>query len=254
MKKLFAIAALVAAMFTVNATEANAQSHLNWNDTKAVNHRIHEVHVKDYLQKGDDEFRLGHYEAAMKAYKSAREHNNIDENIVPNRVIDQKMDRCADAMRRERERNNNTWRSSSDNTWRNAPARPVSYNTSNDLVDVRSNGMSYTTLAANRNCRVLNVKSEFNYTVVEMEYVNNGRNCDRITIDRDTYLKDRNTGVRYSLRDTDGIGVNNSVVVYPGDSQIFRLYFNRVGGGCRSVDIVEQGSSSWKFYNVPMRM
>ena len=117
MKKLFAIAALVAAMFTVNVTEVNAQSTLDGSDYKAVNHRIHEVHVKDYLNKGDDEYRLGHYQAAMDAYKSAREHNNIDENIVPNSVIDKKMDRCADAMRRDSRRdsysnNGNTWRDS----------------------------------------------------------------------------------------------------------------------------------------------
>lgn len=123
MKKLFAIAALVAAMFTVNVTEVNAQSTLDGSDYKAVNHRIHEVHVKDYLNKGDDEYRLGHYEEAMKAYKSAREHNNIDENIVPNRVIDQKMDRCADAMRRDSRRdarrdNGNTWRDNGNNTSR----------------------------------------------------------------------------------------------------------------------------------------
>lgn len=122
MKKLFAIAALVAAMFTVNVTEVNAQSTLDGSDYKAVNHRIHEVHVKDYLNKGDDEFRLGHYEEAMKAYKSAREHNNIDENIIPNSEIDRKMDRCADAMRRDSRRdsrrdNGNTWRSG-DNTRR----------------------------------------------------------------------------------------------------------------------------------------
>ena len=117
MKKLFAIAALVAAMFTVNVTEVNAQSTLDGSDYKAVNHRIHEVHVKDYLNKGDDEYRLGHYQAAMDAYKSAREHNNIDENIVPNSLIDQKMDRCADAMRRDSRRdsyrdNGRTWRDS----------------------------------------------------------------------------------------------------------------------------------------------
>ena len=123
MKKFFAAVALVAAMFTVNVTEANAQSNLNWNNISAVNHRIHEVHVKDYLNKGDDEFRLGHYEEAMKAYKSAREHNNIDENIVPNSVIDQKMDRCADAMRRDSRRdarrdNGNTWRDNGNKTSR----------------------------------------------------------------------------------------------------------------------------------------
>ena len=251
MKKLFAIAALVAAMFTVNSTEANAQSHLNWNDTKAVNHRIHEVHVKDYLNKGDDEYRLGHYEAAMEAYKNARYHNTIDELIVPARVIDQKMDRCADAMRRESRRD--SWRDNG-RTWRDTPARPVSYNTNSDLVDVRSNGMVYTTTATNRGCRVLSVKSEFNYTVVEMEFINNGSRSTNISIDGDTYLKDRNTGARYSLNEAKGIRINANTNIYSGESQIFRLYFNRVSGGCRSVDIVEPGTSDWKFYNVPMRM
>ncbi len=122
MKKFIAIAALVAAMFTVNVTEANAQSTLDGRDYKAVNHAIHEVHVKDYLNKGDDEYRLGHYEEAMKAYKSAREHNNIDENIVPNQVIDQKMDRCADAMRREKSRSYDNSRNNG-GTWRDAPVR-----------------------------------------------------------------------------------------------------------------------------------
>lgn len=249
MKKVFAIAALVAAMFTVNATEAKAQ--LNWNDTKAVNYRIHEVHVKDYLQKGDDEFRLGHYEAAMEAYKNARYHNTIDELIVPARVIDQKMDRCAEAMRRESRRD--SWRSSNNNTWRNAPARPASYNTNNDLVDVRVNGMTYTTTANNSGCRVLNVKSEFNYTVVEMEFINTSNGSTTISLNRDTYLKDRNTGARYSLNNAEGIS-SVAMKIYPGESQVFRLYFNRVSGGCHSVDIVEPGTSSWKFYNVPMRM
>ena len=252
--KKFATILAIAIAFIFSATSANAQSHLNWNDNKALNHRIHEVHVNDYLNKGDDEFRLGHYEAAMKAYKSAREHNNIDENIVPNRVIDQKMDRCADAMRRANSRD--TWRDNSRDTWRNA--RPVSYNTSsnrgmNDLVEVRSNGMFYNTIAANRECRVLSVKNEFNCTVVEMEYINPSNVDNYISINSDTYLKDRNNGVKYSLRDADGIGTK-SIKVYPGESHIFRLYFNRVSGSCRSVDIVEEGRSSWKFYNVPMRM
>ncbi len=129
MKKLFAIAALVAAMFTVNVTEVNAQSTLDGKDYKAVNHAIHKVHVNDYMNKGDDEYRLGHYEAAMEAYKSAREHNNIDENIVPNSVIDRKMDRCADAMRRDRDRDN---RRDNGRTWRNSSN---SNNTQRDNVD-----------------------------------------------------------------------------------------------------------------------
>lgn len=251
MKKLFAIAALVAAMFTVNATEANAQSNLNWSNTKAVNHRIHEVHVKDYLNKGDDEYRLGHYEAAMEAYKNARYHNTIDELIVPARVIDQKMDRCADAMRRESRRD--SWRDNG-RSWRDAPVRPVSYNTNNDLVDVRSNGMFYTTTATNRECRILSVKSEFNYTVVEMEFVNYDNRSTTIHINGDTFLKDRNTGARYSLNEAKGISINTRTTVYSGESQVFRLYFNRVSGGCRSVDLVEPGTSDWKFYNVPVRM
>ena len=132
MKKLFAIAALVAAMFTVNVTEVNAQSTLDGSDYKAVNHRIHEVHVKDYLNKGDDEYRLGHYEEAMKAYKSAREHNNIDENIVPNNVIDQKMDRCADAMRRDKNKDD---RRDNGRSWRdNGNTRHDNGNTTRDNV------------------------------------------------------------------------------------------------------------------------
>lgn len=245
MKKLFAIAALVAALFTVNATEANAQ--LNWNDTKAVNHRIHEVHVKDYLNKGDDEYRLGHYEAAMEAYKNARYHNTIDELIVPAHVIDLKMDRCADAMRYGRDYGYGR-------TWRDAPARPVSYNSNYDLVDVRSNGMVYTTTANNRGCRVISVKNEFNYTVVEMEFINYGNGSTTISLNGDTYLKDRNTGARYSINDAEGIRINARTTIFPGESQVFRLYFNRISGGCRSVDIVEPGTSSWKFYNVPVRL
>ena len=190
-------------------------------------------------------------EAAMEAYKNARYHNTIDELIVPARVIDQKMDRCADAMRRESRRD--SWRNNS-NTWRNAPARPVSYNTYSDLVDVRSNGMVYTTTANNRGCRVLSVKNEFNYTVVEMEFINNGCRSINISIDGDTYLKDRNTGARYSLNEAKGIRINASTNIYSGESQVFRLYFNRISGGCRSVDIVEPGTSDWKFYNVPVRM
>ncbi len=122
MKKFIAIAALAAAMFVGNVTEVNAQSTLDGKDYKAVNHAIHEVHVNDYMNKGDDEYRLGHYEAAMEAYKSARRHNNIDETIVPNSVIDRKMDRCADAMRKEKSRSYNNGRDNG-RTWRDTPAR-----------------------------------------------------------------------------------------------------------------------------------
>ena len=236
------MAAIVAAMFTVNTTLANAQ--VKWGEE--TNYTIHKVHTFDYMEKGDDLFRIGKYTEAMEAYKNAREHNKYKGGtIISPYEIERKMDRCADAMRRSS---------------RIVPvARPVvaarptaaSNSAAADLCEVSNNGLTYTTTTANRGCSILSVKSECDYTVVEMEFINTSSKATTISINKDTFLKDRNNNVKYSLRDVDGIGMNGTPIE-SGESQVFRLYFNRISSSSTEVDIIEPGTSSWKFYRVPV--
>ncbi len=239
MKKFIAMVALVASMFTVNSTVANAQ--VKWGEE--ANYTIHKVHTMEYLEKGDDAYRMGHYQEAMNCYKSAREHNKYrDTTIVPVREIERKMERCADAMRREE-----TMRRIESIAAANRPApaaQPAAArNDGNGLCNVNNNGLSYTTTTNNRGCSVLSVKSEADYTVVEMEFINTGNNATSINIGRDTFLKDRNSGTKYSLRDVEGIGIDTKIQVLSGESQVFRLYFNRIGSAWSEVDMVEPGTS-----------
>lgn len=245
--------ALVAAMFTVNTTVANAQ--MNYNE---VNYKIHRTHTLEYIEKGDDAFRMGRYNEAMEAYKSARYHNKYnDTTIVPMYEIDRKMDRCADAMRREETmRRIDAIAASNRSVARPTAvaARPAAAtNDANALCEVTRNGLTYTTTAVNRGCSVVSVKSECDYTVVEMEFINTGNSATTISINRDTFLKDRCNGVKYSLRDVEGISVNVSTPVESGESVVFRLYFNRISNSCSEVDVIEPGTSSWKFYHVAVR-
>lgn len=252
MKKFITMIALVAAMFTVNTTVANAQ--MNYDE---VNYKIHRTHTLEYMEKGDDAYRVGKYNEAMEAYKNARYHNKFkDGTIVPPSEIDRKMDRCADAMRREE----NMRRVEAIAASNRSVARPVAVaarptaatNDANALCEVTRNGLTYTTTAANTGCSIVSVKSECDYTVVEMEFINTGSRATTISINKDTFLKDRINGVKYSLREVEGIGVNASPVE-SGESQVFRLYFNRISNSCSEVDVIEPGTSSWKFYHVPVR-
>lgn len=268
MKKFISMIALVAAMFTFNTTVSYAQ--IQWKD---VNHTIKKTHTLDYIKAGDDAYRMGNYMEAMEKYKNAREYNEQrGYNIVPPREIEHKMDRCAEAMRHENHRVRPGHREQisgttaavtgaailggiiaaavSDNSNNNSvPAN----NYNNSLRDVRYNGLSYSTTAENRNCNILSVKSEFDYTVVEMEYINPSENHS-LRIDKDTYIKDRFTGNKLYLRDVQGIGVKNYTPVIAGDSHVFRLYFDRINNRCSEIDVIEPTqTSSWKFYHVPVK-
>ena len=275
MKKLISLIALIAAMFTANATVANAQMNYD-----AVNYRIAEVHTKEYINKGDDAYRMGNYKEAMECYKNAREYNTRrGREIVPQRDIDRKMDRCASAMRtgihhehhepvrRHREEKASTAAAAiggailggilvaalSSNSSRNAEATTASSSSSSSssLRDVTCNGISYETLESNPCCRVLSVTSDYRGTMVEMEYLNLASN-DRIKIDKNTFIKDRSTGMKLTLQDAENIASRDYMSVPRGETHVFRLYFQRLSSSCTEVDIIEPGSSSWKFYHVPV--
>lgn len=268
MKKFIAIIAIMAAMFTVNATTANAQ--MNYDD---INYRIAKSHTTEYIQKGDDAYRMGRYQEAMDHYKRAREYNSFrGHTIVPSYDIESKMDRCANAMRggnRTEQPSHRHHRGTetaaavvggvllggilasvlggdSKSNGKEAAAS----NDDNTLCEVTSNGISYSTTSANKYCRVLSVKNEFDYTVVEMEFID-AKADHTISIDRTTYLKDRNSGAKLSLKDVENIAVKGSTSVAAGDSHVFRLYFDRTNG--TEVDVIEPGTSSWKFYHVPVK-
>lgn len=244
MKKFIAMVALVAAMFTVNTTVANAQ--MNYDE---VNYKIHRTHTLEYMEKGDDAFRMGRYNDAMEAYKSARYHNKFkDGTIVPSAEIDRKMDRCADAMRRQE-----AMRRVEAISVNRPVARPAAAVSSdaNNLSEVTRNGLSYTTNS--KCCSILSVKAIADYTVVEMEFINSDNKATDIFINKDTFLKDRNSNVKYSLRDTEGINVDTKISLSAGESQVFRLYFNRISNSCTEVDIVEPSTNGWKFYRVPVK-
>ena len=281
MKKFFAIVALAATMFTVNTTVADAQSNRYYDE---VNLTIARTNTNDYIHKGDDAFRSGRYKEAMDLYKRAREFNHFKgQPVVPTHEIDRKMDRCADAMRhaehrdemRRQDRSDATLgaaiiggiiaaATSSHNNNQATAAQPAQSNAAqaaaaqpaapdNSLVEVSRHGLSYTTMTRNTACSVVSVKNDDKFTVVEMEYINTDNVSNTLTLDKDTYLKDRTTGDKLKLRSTEGIATKGSTRVDAGDAVTFRLYFNRVSEGCQEVDIVEPGTSSWKFYHVGMK-
>jgi len=273
MKKFISMIALVATMFTVNATVANAQ---NYDD---FNYRLAKDHTIEYIQKGDDDFRMGHYQAAMDNYKRARHYNEFKGRpVVPEYEINHKMDRCADAMRNHSAHRPDAYPhrheevsstaaavagaallgglvaavTSNNNNSQAAPAN-VNNNNDNSLVDVTRNGLSYTTTAKNVSCSILSVKSEFDYTVVELEFINTSNRATNLTLDKNTYLKDRANGGKLPLVNVEGISVKGSTPVAGGDSHVFRLYFDRISNSCSEVDLVESNTSSWKFYHVPVQ-
>lgn len=269
MKKFIAIIAFMTTMFTVNTTVANAQ--MNYDD---VNYRIAKTHTTEYITKGDDAYRMGNYNQAMDCYKRAREYNNFKgRTIVPAREIDSKMDRCASAMRNGghhastyHHRNENVSTAAavaiggailggilasavSKNKNSNNKAKAENRDM-NALCNVTYNGLSYSTTVANSDCHILNVKNEFDYTVVEMEFLNLNHD-DAIRIDKNTYLKDRKSGMKLALQDVENINVMGTTKVAAGEAHVFRLYFQRVSNDCSEVDLIEPGTSSWKFYHIP---
>ena len=277
MKKFFAIVALAAAMFTVNSSVANAQ---NWDD---FNYRLKVTHTKDYIQKGDDEFRMGQYEKAMDSYKRAREYNEYKgHTVVPAQEIERKMDRCAEAIRfgyrpsssRREEVSDagaivagvailggiiaNAVSSKKEAPAQAAPAQAakptqaVQTSNSNALCEVACNGLVYTTKADNKACRVRSIKNEGDFTVVEMQYFNLNNHSTDVWINADTYLKDRNANRIYSPCKFEAIYSDKKLNVMPSDSHIFRIYYDRISDECSQVDVIEPGSSNWKFYNVPV--
>lgn len=271
MKKFISIIALVAAMFSINTPVSNAQTH--WGD---INHTIKKTHTLDYIKSGDDAYRMGNYKEAMEAYKNAREYNeHRGYNIVPPRDIERKMDRCAEAMRRENRGYSGRHESVSgttaavagaailggiiaaavsDNSNHNnsRSAAPAVSNNNGGLRDMSHNGITYSTAAANNNCYILSVKSDLDYTVVEMEYIAQGKNTT-IMLDKDTYIKDRFTGNKLYLRDVQGISTKVNTAVSADDSHVFRLYFDRINSNCSEIDLIEPGTSSWKFYHVSVK-
>lgn len=270
MKKFITLFAIVAALFTVNTTAADAQIKYD-----EINYTLAKTHTMDHIQNGDDFYRMGRYQDAMNEYKSARSYNNYKgTTIVPAREIDDKMDRCADAIRRgnrpepaRRDRNEKASNTAaaviggvilggiiaaavSSNKSSANNNSSSSYDPSS-LKRTSSNGMSYSTVKANNSCRILSVRNEFDYTVVEMEFRDFSKDS-RISINKDTFVKDAYSGQKFFLRDVENIGVKATTYVAAGDSHIFRLYFDRINSRCSDIDIIEPGTSYWKFFNVPV--
>lgn len=265
MKKFISILAIAVTMFAVNASVANAQ---NWDD---FNYKLAKTHTTEYIEKGDDAYRMGRYNEAMNHYKQARYYNDYKgHTVIPAYEIDRKMDRCADAMRNGR-RSEPARRDRDEkisdgaalaviggallggiiaSAVSNNKAKKAEVNTGS-LIDVRYNGLSYQTTNANKS-RILSIRNEFDYTVVELEYYDTNDN-HYLSINRDTYLKDNRNGSKYSLIDADNISVKNSTYVAAGRSHTFRLYFERLSSNSTDIDLIEPGTSSWKFYHVPVR-
>ncbi len=254
MKKQITLIALIAAMFTANATVANAQM-----DYDKINYRLAETHTKEYINKGDDAYRMGNYKEAMDFYKKAREYNTFKgKPVVPERDIDQKMDRCGAAIRngsdQETRRNREEASAIIDALFglgKDKSSRSSSSSPASGVRKVTYNDLTYITTVNNSFCHILGVTSDRNGTVVEMEYLNLEKD-DRIKIDKNTYIKDTSTGMKLMLQEVENITTRDYMPVECGDAHVFRLYFQRLSNNCTEIDIVEPGSSSWKFYHVPV--
>lgn len=239
MKRIIAIVTIVLTALTVGTSVASAQNYDDFNYKLAI------THTTEYIQKGDDAYRMGKYEEAMEHYKRARSYNTFKgKPVVPEKDIEGKMDRCADAMRRAR----------SEAARREQYDRAQSSNqSSNNRRKVTSYGLSYMTTAANEKCRILSVKCDNDYTAIDFEF-NNDNRPTTVAIDRNTFVLDSKSGRKYSLiRCANITHTQSDTPVQAGVSHVFTLYFEPLRGGCDEIDIIEPGSSSWKFYFVPVK-
>lgn len=72
-----------------------------------------------------------------------------------------------------------------------------------------------------------------------------------INIRPDTYIKAN--GKKYPLTQIEGIAINpNKTYLHTGEIKSFTLYFPQIPKTVSSIDLVEPGNSSWKFYGIQL--
>ncbi|MDD6002029.1 MAG: hypothetical protein PUC50_07555 [Bacteroidales bacterium] len=92
-------------------------------------------------------------------------------------------------------------------------------------------------------------------TVVELSNTNkkNGTYYLWITIDKDTYINVN--GKKYFLTKAEGIGINPDKTYFYAFDQAkdFALYFPPIPKSTTKMDLIEPGTSDWKFYDIQLK-
>lgn len=72
---------------------------------------------------------------------------------------------------------------------------------------------------------------------------------------KDTYLLDKSTGRHYLLTRAEGIQYSSDNPLFPSANSTlhFKLYFPALPSSVTRVDMIEEETSSWNFYDIPIR-
>jgi len=248
------------------------------NNYDAFNRRLAEEHCRDYMDKADDYYRQGKYRDAEYYYKESRkESRRYNGNYFSDKYYNDKLDKCEYAIRNGKTREQaddeatdaladalvelfSGGKSKNNSSSNSSSSNRSSSNNNNEnatLQEVNYRGMHYSTLSTNKSTRILRVDCYDTQTIVELEYTNLTNGTQYLTINRDTYIKDRtsNSSRKIQLQRTEEIpyaGSSNKRSVQAGDSHVFRLYFGALPESCQEIDLVEPDKSIWKFYHIEL--
>lgn len=121
------------------------------------------------------------------------------------------------------------------------------------ILSIVNNPNVRTTTAENTRIKSVILRSD--YTIVEIASKNKVGNTyyQWCTIDRNTSLLV--DGTRYAMIKAEGINIapDKTYYSYAGQEITFVLYFPPIPSSATSMDLIEPGGSSWKFYGVKIR-
>lgn len=105
------------------------------------------------------------------------------------------------------------------------------------------------------NTRILRIIITDKETIIEMS--DNNSTYDGyyqwMSIDRNTYIEI--DGHEYKLKRAEGIAISPDKTYFNrnGETKTFRLYFSAIPKGTTSINLVEPGVSTWKFYGISLK-
>lgn len=243
-----------------------------------INRNLAKDNISRYMDNGYDLYNKGKYDEAEQQFRKARDENNrYNGALYDQNAINKKLEDCAYAKRngttREKQENKRTDdlidafaglfsskknSNTNNNTQTQKPQQTTTTNnTANEIHEISYRGMTYSTPKNNTGGRILSVTRTETETIVDMEYINCSSQKMFYSMNRNAYIKDRTniTNQKILLESLENCpySKDNNFMVDPGESVVFRMHFGPTPSNCQEIDIIESGTSSWRFYHVPVK-
>jgi tetratricopeptide (TPR) repeat protein len=113
--------------------------------------------------------------------------------------------------------------------------------------------INYQTTGANDNCSITKITTNSKNTIIELEYKRNDSGW--CSISPSTFIVDKRTGTKHTMLYCQGIALSPGKTIIPntGGKVSFKLIFPSIPSTSYYIDLVEDESSPWKFYNLKVR-